>query len=124
MSWGKYRKVQTFFCSNRKRSDEIDKDGNGKVATISYIIQFIDSARFMTSLLSNAVDNLAEVIPKIKWKYCDCFHEYESVKDNLIKHKCLSCNKDYLNKLDQKLKKDLRTHLSFLIIMSINLFCY
>ena len=26
------------------------------------------------------------------------FLEYESVKDNLVKYKCLSCNKDYSNK--------------------------
>ena len=32
------------------------------------------------------------------------FLEYESVKDNLIKYKCLSCNKGYSNKIE-KLKK-------------------
>ena len=58
----------------------------------------------MASSLSNLVDNLAEGIHKIKCKH-DCFLEYESVKDNLIKYKCLSCNKDYSNKLDEKLKK-------------------
>ena len=46
----------------------------------------------MASLLSNLVDNLAEEVHKIKCK--DCFFEYESVKDNLIKYKYLSCNKD------------------------------
>ena len=35
------------------------------------------------------------------------FFEYESVKDNLIKYKCLSCNKDYSNKFDEELKKKL-----------------
>ena len=59
----------------------------------------------MASSLSNLVDNLAEGIHKIKCKDCDCFLEYESVKDNLIKYKCLSCNKDYSNKLDEKFKK-------------------
>ena len=49
------------------------------------------------------LDNLAEEILKIKCKDYDCFYEYESVKDDLIKHKCLSCNKDYSNKLDEKL---------------------
>ena len=28
------------------------------------------------------------------------------MKDNLIKYKCLSCNKDYSNKLDKKLKQN------------------
>ena len=59
----------------------------------------------MASSLSIIVKNLAEAIHKIKWKDCDCFFEYESVTDNLIKHKCLSCNKDYSNKLDKKIKK-------------------
>ena len=54
----------------------------------------------MATLLSNLVENLREGIHKIKCKDCDCFFQYESVKDNLIKHKCLSCNKDYPNKFD------------------------
>ena len=59
----------------------------------------------MKDLLSNLADNLAEGIHKIKCKNCDCFPEYESAKDNLIKYKCLSCNKHYSNKVDEKLKK-------------------
>ena len=39
---------------------------------ISYKFQFMDSVRFMTSSLSNLVDNLAEEIHKINCKYgCD-----------------------------------------------------
>ena len=38
---------------------------------------------FLTTSLSNFVDNLAVGIHKIKCKECDCFLEYESVKDNL-----------------------------------------
>ena len=53
----------------------------------------------MTSSLSNLVDNLVEGIHKIKCKEFDCFLEYESVKDDLIKRKCLSCDKDYSNKV-------------------------
>ena len=49
----------------------------------------------MASSLSNLVDNLAEGIQKVKCKDCGCLLEYESVKDNSIKHKCSSCNKDY-----------------------------
>ena len=73
----------------------------------------------MANSLSNVVDNLAEEIHKIKCKNCDCFLEYESVKDSLIKW--LSCNKDYSNKL-QELKSDSGIHASFLIIASTNLF--
>ena len=71
-----------------------DKDGDESVATISYKLKFIYSARFMASSLSNLVDNFAEGIYEIKFKNCDCFLEYESAEDNLIKYKCLSCNKD------------------------------
>ena len=83
-----------------KEVTNIDKDGNESVVTISYKIKFIDSARFMANSLSSLVDNLVEGIHKIECKNCDCFLEYESVKDNLIKYKCLSWSKDYLNKLD------------------------
>ena len=31
----------------------------------------------------------------IKYKYCDCFLEYMSFKDDLIECKCLCCNKNY-----------------------------
>ena len=98
MSWGKYREVRNFFRSNRKRVTKIDKDCNESVVTKSYKIKFIDSARFMATSLSNLVNNLTEGIHKIKYKECDCFLKYESVKYNLIKYKCLSCNKDYSNK--------------------------
>ena len=74
----------------------------------------------MVSLLLNLVDNLAEGIYKIKCKDCDCLLEYESVKDNLIKYKCLSCNKDYSNKLHEKLKKRFKN--TFKLSYNINKF--
>ena len=40
-----------------------------KYKKISCILQFIDSARFMTSSLSNLVNNLSKGIHKIKCKY-------------------------------------------------------
>ena len=67
----------------------------------------------MATSLPNLVDNLTEGIHKIKCKDCDCFLKYESVNDNLIKHKCLSCNKDYSNKLDEKLKKRCKNTFKF-----------
>ena len=57
----------------------------------------------MASSLPNLVVNLAEGIHKIKSINFDCSLEYESVKGNLIKYKCLSCKKDYLNKFDKKI---------------------
>ena len=52
----------------------------------------------MATSLSNLVDNLTEEIHKIKWKDFHCFSEYESVKENSIKHKSIF-NKDYKTKL-------------------------
>ena len=106
-------KYKTFYVLIEKEVTNVDKDGNESVVTISYRIEFIDSARFMASSLSDLVDNLAERIHKIKCKDCDCFIEYESVKDNLIKHKCLSCNKNYSNKLDEKLEKRFKNTFKF-----------
>ena len=100
MSWGKHAERYKAFCILiEKEVTKIDKDGNESVVTISYIIKFIDSTRFMATSLSNLVNNLTEGIRKIKCKDCDCFLEYESVKDNSIKYKCLSSNKNYSKKL-------------------------
>ena len=52
---------------------KIDKDGNESVATMSFKIKSIDSARFIATSLSNLVDNLTEGILKIKCKDCNCF---------------------------------------------------
>ena len=78
----------------------------------------------MVTSLSNLVDNLTEGIYEIQCKDCDYFLKYEIVKHNLIKYNSLSCNKDYSNNIDEEFKKrDSRTHLNFLIMISINLFC-
>ena len=49
----------------------------------------------MVTSLSKHVDDLMEEIRKIKCNNFSCFLKYGSVKDNLIKHKCLSFNKEY-----------------------------
>ena len=92
---------------------KINKVGNESVVTISYKMKFIDSTIFMETPLKNLLDNLTEGNHKIKCKDCDSFLEYESVKDNLIKYKCFSCNKDYFNKLDEKLKKQFKNTFKF-----------
>ena len=71
----------------------------------------------MASFLSNLVNNLSEVISRvkckyghdykkcqtcgIKCKYCDCFLEYTHFKDDLIEYKCLCCKKNYQQKFDK-----------------------
>ena len=88
---------------------------------VSYVLQFIDRARYMASSLWSLVNNLSEKIHKIKCKYghddkkcetcgikynyCDCFLEYLNFKDDLIEYKCLCCNKNYQQKIDEKLNE-------------------
>ena len=107
----KYRKVQNFFSFNRTR--KVDNNGNEDITTVSYKIKLTNSAKFMTSSWWNLVDNLAEGIHKIKCKDCNCFLEYKSVNENLIKYKCLSFNENYSNKIDEKLKKRFKNTFKF-----------
>ena len=88
---------------------------------MSYILQFIDSTRFMASSLSSLANNFSEEIHRIKckyrhddkkcetcgikYKYCDCSLEYTNFKNNLIEYKYLCCNKNYQHKFDEKLKE-------------------
>ena len=65
---GKIQKITQLFYSNRNKVTKIDKDGNESVVTISYKTKFIDSARFMATLLPNLVNNLVEEFQKIKCK--------------------------------------------------------
>ena len=69
----------------------------------------------------NLVNNLSEEIHRaerkfghndkkgetcgINYKYCDCFLEYKNFKDDLMEYKCLTCNKSYQRKFDEKLNK-------------------
>ena len=65
---GRYKKVQKYLRSNRKRTTEVDKDGNESVVAVSYKMKFIDSGRYMATPLSNLLDNLTEGILEIKCK--------------------------------------------------------
>ena len=72
---GKTEKNKKISVLIEKGLTEIDKDGNESVVTISSKIKFIDSKRFMASSVSNIVNNLAEVIHKIKCK--DCYFDWK-----------------------------------------------
>ena len=49
-----------------KEVARIDKNGKEITKKISYILQFVDSARFMPIPLSNLVNNLSEGLHRIK----------------------------------------------------------
>ena len=57
--------MHNLYSSNRKR---FNKNGEEIAKNISSILQFIYSARFMASSLSNLVNNLSEGIHRIKYK--------------------------------------------------------
>ena len=104
-----------------KEVTRVDKNEEKITKNISYILQFIDSARFMAISLSNLVNNLSEGIHRIKCKYehddekcetcrikynyCNCFLEYINFKDDLIEDKCLCFNNNYQQKFNEKLKE-------------------
>ena len=64
-------KYIAFTVQIEKEVTRIDENGEQitKNIYISYILQFIDSARFMASSLSHLVNNLSEITHRIKWKY-------------------------------------------------------
>ena len=73
-------------CSVRIKEEtrKVDKNGNEDTMTISYKIKSINGARFMSSSLSDLVNNLAEGIHEFKCKDYDYFLEHESAKDDLV----------------------------------------
>ena len=98
------------FAVSIEEVTENDKNGEEITKSISYILQFIDSEKFMASSLSTFINNLSEGIHKIKCKYgrdnkkcetceitcevCHCFLKYKNFEDDLIEYKCLWCNKN------------------------------
>ena len=62
-------KYITFSVPIENKVRIIDKKRQEITKTISCRLQCIDSARFTASLLLNSVNNLAEGIHKVKWKY-------------------------------------------------------
>ena len=107
-----------------KEISKIDKGGNKSVVTISYKIKFIDSARFMATSLSNFVDNLTEGIHKNKCKYCNFFLNMKVLRIIWSNMNVYLAIKIIQTKLMKTLKRDSRTHLSFLMMISVNLFCF
>ena len=69
------------------------------VKTITYRLKFIDSFRFMSTLLSSLVDNLSEKRHSDKYKDYKSELDYMSVKDNQLIFQCLeykkNCKKDF-----------------------------
>ena len=110
-------KYITFTAPIKKKLQQLIKMEKKLKKYIYYILQFIDSARFMASSLLNLVNFLSEGIHRIKrkygqidkkcetcgikYKYCDCFLEHANFKDDLIEYKCLCYDENYQHKFDE-----------------------
>ena len=85
---------------------EFDEDG-----TIIYGIKFIDSFRFMSTSLSNLVDNLSnKVIDDGKCSICGSNLEYIAIrKSGRLIFECFNCKRRYSKTFSEKLEKKLVT---------------
>ena len=114
-------KYITFSVPIEKKITRIVKNGDKITKTLSYILIFIDSARFMGSSSSNLNNNFPKGIYKIKSKYghnkknckrCgikykdyECCLAFSNVNNNLIKVFVLQ--KNIQKSFNKNLKKDL-----------------
>ena len=89
---------------------------------ITYKMKFIDSVRFMTSLLSSLADNLAERLHNGKCENCESGLDYAAVEDNTLTFRCLHCNRNYEKKFDKGLAKRFQNTCR-LSDVDINKFC-
>ena len=78
-------KYITFTVPIEKEVTRIDKNGEEITKNVSYVLQFIDSTRFMAISLSNHVNNLSEGIHRIKFK---CEHDDKNSETCKIKCRC------------------------------------
>ena len=80
---------------------------------INYKIKFIDSCRFMSSSLSEIVDNLSEGIHNNKCSDCESNLDYIKIKNEKLLLKCFNCNTYYKKKFNKDLIKKFKNTYSF-----------
>ena len=96
-------KYITFSVPIKKEITKKDKDGNDKTRKISCKINFIDNVRFMSSSLSNLVDNLSEGLHNDRCIDCKSCLDYMTTKDEQLIFRYFECKKNYKNDFDKEL---------------------
>ena len=92
----------------------IKKKIDNKDLEITYKIKFIDSYRFMSSLLLKLVDNLSEGIHNNKCFDCESNLDYIKIKKNeKLLLKCFNCNIYYKKKFNKDFMKKFKNTYSF-----------
>ena len=71
------------------------KDGNDKTTKVSYNIKFIDSYRFMSSSISNLIDNLSDGLHNDRCIDSKSCLDYMTIKDEQLIFTCFECKKNY-----------------------------
>ena len=106
-------KYITFSVPIKKETTKKDKNGNDKITKISYKIKFIDSYRFMSTSLSNLVNNLSEEVHNDKCTNCKSRLDYMTTKDEQLTFRCFSCKKNYEKDLNKELIQRLKNIYEF-----------
>ena len=75
------KKYITFSVPFKRKTTKKDKDGNDKITRISYKTKFIASYRFMSTLLSNLVNNLSDGVHNDKCTDCKSYLDNMTTKD-------------------------------------------
>ena len=93
-------KYITFSVPIKKEITKKDKNGNDEITKISYKIKLIDSFRFMSTSLSNLVDNLSGFHNE-RCIDCKSCLDYMTTKDEKLIFRFFSCKKNYGNDFDK-----------------------
>ena len=91
-------KYITFSVSIKKEIRKKDR-----IIKKSYKIKLIDSFRFMSTSLSDLVDNISEGLHKCI--DCELHLDYMSIKDNQLIFRCFRCKKNYEKDFNKELIK-------------------
>ena len=103
-------KYITFSAPIAKEITKTDNDGNYKTTKISYKIKFIDSYRFMSTSLSNLVNNLSDGVHSDECADCKSYLDYVTTKDDQqsctkLTFRCFGCKKNYKKDFNRELIK-------------------